>query len=215
MKLFKGITLLIAVASIMLLSAGLASAGPFDPAYRGAENSVHAIFDLQVNNNPPTIEIDWQTSSFDTGPSIYDLDPTQPLAVDEGPNTVIELPNFVDPLPLKLMRIQMFFGTPVLVDPFALAILAFDPEPTNWNVVGGSGAGEASEHYIDIEIWPNPDSEQITLFGAAVRGIFLPGQTSIDGVIGLEVDTVSLPEPASLTLLVLGGLALLRRKRVG
>ena len=140
MKLFKTTSILPVAACIMLISAGLASAGPFDPAYRGAENSVHVIFDLAVEvyePQPGQIALDksWNTSLFETGPSTYPLYPTQPSAVDLAENTVAFLPNFIDPLGLKLMRIQMFFAAPVPAEQIVVDVLAFDSVPTNWNVI--------------------------------------------------------------------------------
>ena len=54
----------------------------------------------------------------------------------------------------------------------------------------------------DIDLWPNPDWEILT--------VTLPAETAIDQIF---VDTISIPEPATMSLLALGGLALLRRKR--
>ena len=127
----------------------------------------------------------------------------QPSASDDGPNTIIDLPNFIDPLPLKLMRIQMWFGGSVPGDSLSVGVSASDPLPTDYQIVGSSGPGESIFHWIDVEIYPNPDSEQVIIYGAND-----PGQLMM-----FEVDTVSLPEPATLGLLIIGGLALSRPKR--
>ena len=202
MTLLKRITLLAVVATVMFISSS-ASAVSWTPDYRGDPNSVYATFDLSLSGSLESgLEFSWGTSHFSTGPSIYDLDSTQPAVSETDLNTVIELPNFIDPLPLKRMRIQMFFGLPVPGDQIPVDILAFDPQPTDWDVVGSSGAGVSDAHYIDIEIWPNPDSEQITLsVGTAdrsVHGSFEDGIT-IGGLTGLEIDTVSVPEPATMS----------------
>ncbi|MCP4591430.1 MAG: PEP-CTERM sorting domain-containing protein [bacterium] len=188
--------------AFVLVSAGPASAGPFDPTYRGDDNSVHAIFDWVSFG-----QADWNTSLFETGSSTYALDASNPLATDDGTDTTVLLPNFIDPLPLKLMRIQMGFDGEVSGDLIAIDLLIGDPLPTSWNVVGGSGPGDGHWHYIDVEITPNPDWEEITIFGNSGANL-IPGN-----FLALEIDTVSLPEPASLSLLTLGGLALVRRRR--
>ena len=116
-------------------------------------------------------------------------------------NTTIDLPNFIDPLPLKLMRIQMRFGSPVSGDSLSISVSASDPLPTDDLIVGGS-LGDSSWHYIDVEIRPNPDSEQIIIYGGSGPSLY-----------EVEIDTVSLPEPATLGLVLMGGLAILRRRR--
>ena len=190
------------IAAVVFLIAGPASAVSNAPDYRGDPNSVHAIFDWV--SNPQSA---WETTLFEKGPSNYQLDPTVPAASDDGTDVIIDLPNFIDPLSFKFMRIQMFFDGPVSGDLIALEVEAFDPEDTLVNIVGGSGPGGSNMHFIDVEIFPNPDWEQITIFGNSNANI-IPGN-----LLTIEVDTVSLPEPATLGLLGLGGLVLLRRKR--
>jgi hypothetical protein len=62
-----------------------------------------------------------------------------------------------------------------------------------------SGQGDAE---FGVRIWPNPETEKISMY-------FGPG-TVLDYI---HVDTICIPEPATVALLGLGGLALLRRKR--
>ena len=201
MNRFKAIAVFI--TAVLLLSAGPASAG-LDPSYRGDANSVHVIFDWVSHQ-----QAQWQTSLFETGPSTYPLEPTVPVATDDGTDTRILLPNFIDPLPLKLMRIQLFFDGAVSGDLIAYDVYASDPVSTSWSVVGGSGPVNTNTHWIDIEIIPNPDWERITIFGSVTGGGVIPGN-----LYRIEVDTVSvIPEPATLSLLAIGGLALLRRRR--
>ncbi len=62
-------------AAVVLVSAGTASAGPFDPAYRGDDNSVHAVFDW-VNFGVP-----WDVTEFSTGASFTSVTPSRPVSV--------------------------------------------------------------------------------------------------------------------------------------
>ena len=144
---------------------------------------------------------------MEKGPSIYPLDPTVPNTKDNGLDTVVTLPNFIDELPFKHVRLQMFFDGPVPGDQIDLDMVIGDPEPTAWQIIGGSGPVTDHTHWFDIEIRPNPDWEQITIFGSTPHNI-IPGN-----LLTIEVDTISFPEPAALSMLAIGSLAMLRRKR--
>ncbi len=183
-------------------AVGTTIAGPFDPAYRGDPNSVHAIFD-EVG----AVGGIWDTTLFATGPSAFPLDATVPLAGDDGLDMRILLPNFIDNLPQKLMRIQLIFNTPVSAALIGFQVVAFDTFPTVVNFVGGS-TGVATAHFIDFEIFPNPDWEEILIFGDAVGNVLPPNLTQI------EIDTVSqVPSPGTIALSALGGVVMLRRRR--
>lgn len=112
--------------------------------------------------------------------------------------------NWVDWMPEKWLRVEVF-----AVDggngPLTIAgVTAFGP------VSGGDPhLAQLIEHvevgnndYQDWIITPNPDWEQIEFF--------LPQGSMVDAI---YIDTVSVPEPASLSLLALACLAFLRRKR--
>ena len=192
-------------AKVGLLSfcvAGTAVAGPFDPAYRGDPNSVHAIFDwVGVGVGA------WDTTSFSTGPSIYPLDSVTPMASDDGLNMRIDMPNFIDQLPVKFMRIQFLFDGPVPGSSINPLVIAFDPLPTTVNLVGGSGPGLAAAHYLDYEIFPNPDWEQIVVPGDATTNM-VPGN-----LLRIEIDTISIPSPGAAVLIAVAGPMLLPRRR--
>ena len=213
-------SLVVLVAATALLGSSVAVyAIPPDlaPDYRGDPNSVHAIFEWMPNDYPDgqgdftVVGGTWNTVLFETGTQQYPLDPTQPVAFDDGLNTTVDLPNFVDELPIKHMRIRMDFDGPVdfgLLQQ-AINISAVDPSGTpTWGIVG-SGAYDngLATYYVDIDIEPNPDSDTIAILGDVGANI-VPGNLLL-----IEVDTVSVPEPMTMSLLAAGGLALLRRRR--
>ncbi len=198
MNNFKTTISLTTVISIALL-AGVASAGAFDPSYRGDDNSIHAIFEWAGDG-------DWNTTVFETGQSNYPLIQVEASASDDGYDTTIQLPNFIDDLSVKQMRIVMAFDGPVMADAIDIDVIAHDSQQaTQWTIVGGS-TGDLNLHYIDIEIFPNPDWEEIIIFGNDNANV-VPGN-----LLMIEVDTVSVPEPATMGLLAMGSLALLRRR---
>ncbi|MEM9083332.1 MAG: hypothetical protein AAGB34_07030 [Planctomycetota bacterium] len=185
--------------SAFVVFAGPAYAGPFDPAYRDQPNSVHAIFSFQGTGS-------WTTDTFSTGPAGFPLDPTNPSASDNGVDTTIVLPNFIDELPLKMIRLQLFFNGPVPDDLIRLGVEAFDPQSTDSIIVGGS-SGLLSTHFLDIEIRPNPDWERITIFGDS-PGNIIPGN-----LFRIEIDTISIPTPGTTATLGLAALLAIRRRR--
>ena len=154
MKTTKIITISAALLCIVLLSTSPAPAVPMDPSYRGDPNSVHAIFEFTPSVGAGS---SWTTTLFDSVASIYPLESFSPIAFDDGLDTTIQLPNFIDPLPLKLMRIVMFFDGPVPGGLIDGDLTAFDPLQTSWGVVGGSGPIDSSVHFLDIWIIPKPD----------------------------------------------------------
>jgi hypothetical protein len=213
-------TFLAFVAATALLgsTAALHAVAPdFTPSYRGAPNSVHAVFEWRYGDDQVVGEGDqsvlgsyWEMTLFDAV-GVYPLDPTQPAAFDDGLNTTVDLPNFIDDLPVKHMRITMDFDGPV--DPgllqAAISVSAVDSAGTpSWDFVGSDSHDNGlAVYYFDIDIWPNPDSETILIAGNDVASI-VPGN-----LLRIEVDTVSVPEPMTMSLLAAGGVALLRRKR--
>ena len=210
--------LVLAVAAMLLGSAATTFAGAptLVPDYRGAPNSVHAIFnwmygDVQVIGGEPNFDDSyWETTVFETGGGSYPLDPTTPGAFDDGLNTTVDLPNFIDELPVKHMRVVMRFDGEVDLELLiqSINVSASDPEGTpSWGIVGaGMDYEQFATYYVDIDIEPNPDSETIAILGDVGANI-VPGN-----LLQIEVDTVSVPEPMTMSLLAAGGLAILRRR---
>lgn len=69
-------------------------------------------------------------------------------------------------------------------------IFSYDPTGSGW-----------FQAYLDLQIWPNPDWERITAF--------IPEGLIIDQI---YIDTISIPEPATIALLCFGALMLRRKK---
>lgn len=196
----------VALVAVVLAGAGSAWAvtPSYAPDYRGAPNSVHAIFDWYSNE-----QVEWTTTLFESVSDGYPLDQTPPSASDDGLDMTVMLPNFIDPLPMKKMRVQLFFDGAVDSTLIEGSIFAYDPTgEARVEDAGGSGDVTDSFLYYDFEIFPNPDWEQITLYGNSNANI-VPGN-----LLRVEIDTISMiPEPVTLGLLVIGGLALLSRRR--
>lgn len=187
------------------------------PPWRGAPHSVKAKFDLlQIPGfpSPPT--------DFMTGPSApYPLSNVPPIIGDPfqdptGLNAIIypiELPNFIDPLPLKLVRVQYswFAGSPTGNPNFPgdAQTVSLVPDPPGAVTLVASTPpmqiGDPLENiyyrYDDFEIRPNPDFErfQIAFIDVDPRWII--------------IDTISIPEPSTLALLGLVGVVTIGRLR--
>lgn len=177
------------------------------PPFRGAPHSVMAKFDLFGGQQPGGPD------TFNSVGGIYPLDPGVVPEVgvpqdDPSRNAIIYpigLPNFIDPLPLKLIRVQYsWFGNPTgpIGDAVTDAIL---PSPGgSVQLVNSSGpqlipGSNIFHRWDDFEIVPNPDSErfEIAFIDADPRWII--------------IDTISLPEPMGLALAGMASLLCLGR----
>ena len=200
MKLSKTTTLLaVALVSAVVFAASPAIAVAGSP-WSGEPNSIFASFSW---NDPDPV---WYMDTFDpitSGP--YPLDSMPAQAMSAGSELYIDMPNFIDPLPIKYVHIELLFNIPVAADSFSLEYVhATDPAETPaWEITGAS-TGSDYIHYIDLEITPNPDNEFFHFFDVN------PGY---EGLTAVEISTISVPEPATLGLLIIGGLALFRSKR--
>jgi len=185
----------------------------YPPDYEGQVNSAVAFWEDPGSG--------LQLDGFDFVPGIYPLSqhdlfgggPGQPaLDIDSlgtyGDIYSFFMPNFVDPLPLKLMRVQVtYFG---LVAPIIGKIVAYDPTgPVQTekleHVVDAALTDGALYYYEDWQLWPNPDWEIVQ--------IFVPGGSTLHQVV---IDTISTPLPPAIWLLgtALMGLMVIARRRV-
>lgn len=188
------------------------------PGYRFTPLSVYADFDGTGSEPFSSSTLPATPGAFvaigDDNPDhtlYWDVEPS--LMVLDGPQggsvVTVELPNFVDQLPEKHMRVHLsWLGDlpPEIVEIIGVS----DVDGTGAGSathVGSSGIGPitpaGSYQYHDWLLEPNPDWESIT--------IDVPEGTELMRV---TLDTVSIPEPGTVGLLAAGaGLMLLRRRR--
>jgi len=180
----------------------------------GMECSTPELFD-----NPhgcPIAEIDdltgWEYGDWEAPPEMGGPIVSGWHAIAAGGGSItLTIPNTPDPNAIKYLFIQLTSSKA----PSDVSVAGSGPAtsytsgtfPTGrsqiqWPAPGpypGSGPWYTYNYGLTIE--PNPTSETIT--------ITVPECTVIDQIV---VDTICIPEPASLGLLVLGSLALLRRR---
>lgn len=126
---------------------------------------------------------------------------------------VINTINWVDEMPEKFIRVQITYigQAPTVLGAYGFSYNLYHPtypgEPLDTTEHGFFPAAppvivDPAHLYQDIWMEPNPDWEQIV--------VDVPLGTIIDEIV---VDSISIPEPTTMSLLALGGLALLRKRR--
>jgi hypothetical protein len=111
-----------------------------------------------------------------------------------------EIGNWADTEPVKYMRIQVTYSGAI---PSISSISAIHQTAPSVTVVpSGITPFSPTEILFEYEMYPNPFFE--------VFELTIPGGGSVDQIV---VDTISMPEPATMSMLTLGGLAILRRPR--
>ncbi len=176
------------------------------PSYRKTPLSVNA----QWNFVPGTTILNltnW-SSVDDTDPTTY-LYPNftpDPQIIPNGGIYQWQVPNWVDNMPIKYMRLQLAWGgtnqTPFNVFSQGLdGVNLINAGITSISPVTATSAG--FYQYIDFTFQPNPDFERIH--------VELPASNYLTQAV---VDTVStIPEPATIVLLGLGAMGFIRRKK--
>jgi len=109
-----------------------------------------------------------------------------------------EIPNFPEPLPEKRIWVQVTFQN----QPGGNGgVLGSNPPPALWNTISFIALPDGWLHQtIELVIRPNPPFEVLSLFG----------DINVDEVV---IDTICIPEPATLGLLALAApLAVFRRR---
>jgi len=115
------------------------------------------------------------------------------------------IPNYEFPNPYKEITLSLIWAPggadPFLPDQPLVGVSAIPMDKMTMSVVNDPLAGTIwTQSIYSIVIWPNPPREWI-----AIKGDILVDQ--------LDIKTRCVPEPATMGLLSLGGLALLRGRR--
>ncbi|MGF1501624.1 MAG: PEP-CTERM sorting domain-containing protein [Paracoccaceae bacterium] len=203
-----------ALAAFFLALPAHHTAASSVPDFRGQPNTVFAQFERTTSNIAG-----YELTAFETGAnSTFPLFANQPFDADGTPfadldndeNVLFFLPNFIDPLPFKFIKIGLECEIAACNGIAPTEVLAFDDAVENPSVQerrSGTHPDEPNSRYIHLLIRPNPDWEIIG-FGQA--------DLAEAGVFRLTFDTISdVPLPAALPLLALGlvGLGIAARRR--
>lgn len=221
-------------AFAVLLSALLITtcfADDFNPPdWRGDPLSIEAEWDFE--NGPPEYELVPDVTYNTVGGSNGETLSGYLTHIDYGTNSyyvddpdgagpkgagwyfdgfVIHIDNWIDLEPYKDIRVQFTAYKETidgqileLGDPTAMGLDVSAVPLDSWSVTGGGwdSDGVITWAWLDIRIWPNPDREDLW-FDTPLQGVI------IDQV---YVDTISIPEPATMGLLIVGSLALVRKR---
>jgi len=203
----------------------------FPPGFRGDPLSYHAHWDAFQNGDFNAFYPDFESSvpGPDPGDMLHDgffthLDfaPSEGWAMAPGgggffnaaedSTFVANVVNWLDDEPIKFLRIQVTYLDDILNGPpTILGVEGFAPVTGGGPYVStgpvdsfsGPGLTPGTEYfYEDWIIEPNPDWEQIEFF--------LPQGTIIEQLV---IDSVSVPEPATLLLMGCGIATLVHKRR--
>ena len=199
-----------AVAVVLALSWSVARGDDLNPpSYRNDPLSVYAHWNLIPGTT--ILDLTAWNSVDDTDPAtyLYTGFTPNPQVLPNGTAYDFQVPNFVDNMPIKYLRLQLTwqntFQPPISVSSQALdGINSILGTVTFVSPVLPDASGVGAYQYYDIEYLPNPDFERIN--------VLLPPDGLLSQVV---IDTVStVPEPATMMLLGLGGFLLRKKRRI-
>ncbi len=138
-----------------------------------------------------------------------------------------DINNFIDEEPLKKIKLQIVWKEDdtedITASKFKFEIETFDPTGDDFVVFNEdpfenyTDLGDGWYHSVfEFEVEPNPDYEYITLISKNPASTGQNGGTNNIASIAVDevvIDTISIPEPATISVLGLGSLLLARRKR--
>lgn len=194
-----------AIMLLIVLSAPVSADDLNPPDYRGLPLSV---FVHWAGTGGSLHEPIWNWVD-DNDPSTY-IEPgfVPSLTIVPDPyGYSLEIPNIVDELPLKKLRIQLTWqGT--TQPPISISAEGFDGGVIVPGIVTGITnplvftQPDGGYQYFDIEFRPNPDFE--------ILHVNLPQNAKLVQVVVDSISTV--PEPATVGLLALGSVVTMRRR---
>ena len=206
MKTLQNNLLYLSVVIALVISSHSVLADDLNPPlYRGDPLSVFAHWTLDPSGVFGLSQFSWVDDS-DPSTTLYPFIPYYTTGTTSGTYD-FRIPNFVDEEPIKFLRIQLtWIGT--TQPPLGITSTAWENNVPIPGIVTFASSPlvftqpDGGYQFFDIEYQPNPDFENIQ--------IYLPPDASLVQVV---VDTVStVPEPATMALLALGGLLLRKRK---
>jgi len=201
---------IVILCTAVILGAGSTAFADLVPPWRGDDGSTFQQWDFSINNPTPPPDVVY--NPYGNGPQLrvdtpYDWYEVIELGYGVWPlsgEIDVYIPNRQLPLDHKDIWIQLIWKqahldpNPFLPDQPLIGVTPFDSmQMSRHDSVNLNGW---THSLFQINIWPNPFEEWIT-----IKGNILVDQ--------LTIDTICIPEPATLALLGIGGLMTLIRKR--
>lgn len=199
---------LLFVAALLAFSLNVAFGDDLNaPDYRGDPLSVHAHWQNLAGG--PILDLIAFSSVDDTDPTttLFPAPPTAVVTPTADKDYEFYLPNFIDELPVKYMRLQLTWQF-VPTSPTSIDISGVEGTTGIPGTIVSSSAiinvaPELYYQYYDIEFYPNPDQERWT--------VFLEDNAQLVQVVADTVSTI--PEPSTMAILGFGALTLFRKRK--